>query len=184
MQTYKIKDILDIANKIYNLQINSKTNVKEIATLKKAIRRALQARKITAPYQCTKDQAYYLVTHDMKEYFLKKSAKINPDLFLDSDAFTRAKKENLSRSMSYQEALINCKLDYLIQLLGSNENQTTFFNAVDFTKAYTNYRDHLDANGFPMPGFTKAESQLKNSENFFTVLPFGSEFKPENKKEL
>ena len=120
----------------------------------------------------------------MKKYFLNKSAKKNPDLFLDSDAFNEAVKENLSRSMSYQEALINCKLDYLIQLLGSNDHQSTFFNAVDFTKAYIEYRNHLDENGFPMPGFTKAESTLKASKKFFTVLPIPDKpFQPEKKKD-
>ena len=184
MTMYKIKDILDIANNLYNLKINFQKDSKEIATIEKAIRRALQARGVTAPYKCTKDQAYYLINYDMKKYFLNKSAKKNPDLFLDSDAFNEAVKENLSRSMSYQEALINCKLDYLIQLLGSNDHQSTFFNAVDFTKAYIEYRNHLDENGFPMPGFTKAESTLKASKKFFTVLPIPDKpFQPEKKKD-
>lgn len=184
MTMYKIKDILDIANNLYNLKINSQTDSKEVATIEKAIRRALQARGVKAPYQCTQNQAYYLVNYDMKKYFLNKSAKKNPDLFLDSDAFNQAVKENLSRSMSYQEALINCKLDYLIQILDSNDHQTTFFNSVDFTKAYINYRNHLDAKGFPMPGFTEAENKLKASKKFFTVLPIPDKpFQPEKKKD-
>lgn len=184
MTMYKIKDILDIANNLYNLKINSQTDSKEIATIKKAIRRALQARGVKAPYACTKDQAYYLVNHDMKKYFFNKSAEKNPDLQLDSDAFNQAVKENLSRSMSYQEAIINCKLDYLIQILGSNEHQTTFFNAADFTKAYIEYRNHLDENGFPMPGFTKAQNNLLASKKFFTILSIPDKpFKPEKKKD-
>lgn len=181
---YKIKDILDIANNLYNLKINSKTSSKEINAIKKAIRRALQARGVKAPYECTKDQAYYLVTYDMKKYFLTKSAKVNPNLYHDSDAFNEAVKDNFSRSMSYQEALINCKLDYLIQLLGSNDHQTTFFKSADFTKAYINYRNHLDENGFPMPGFTEAESNLTASKKFFTVLPIPDKpFQPEKKED-
>lgn len=184
MKMYKIKDILDLANNLYNLQLNPQTSSKEVTAIEKAIRRALQSQGLKAPYECTQDQAYYLINHDMRKYFFKKSAKKNPNLFLDSNAFNQAVEENLSRSMSYQQALINCKLDYLIQLLDDNNNQTTFFNSVDFTKAYINYRNHLDTKGYPMPGFTEAENNLKTSKKFFTVLPIPDKpFQPEKKKD-
>ncbi len=172
---YTIKDIFDIANKNYNLKLNRLDDKKEVTAIEKAIRRALKKQKVQPPFQIKKNQAYYLVNVLMKKYFLKKAQQVNPNIVLDADAYTRATQENFSKALTYQEALINCKLDYLIQLLGSNDQQTTFFNAVDFEEAYLNYRNRIDENGFPLPGFTEAESNLKSSTKFFTVIP---NFKP------
>lgn len=172
---YTIKDIFDIANKNYNLKLNRLDDKKEVTAIEKAIRRALKKQNVQPPFQIKKNQAYYLVNVLMKKYFLKKAQQVNPNIVLDADAYTRATQENFSKALTYQEALINCKLDYLIQLIGSNDHQTTFFNAVDFEEAYLNYRNRIDENGFPLPGFTEAESNLKSSTKFFTVIP---NFKP------
>lgn len=172
---YKIKDIFDIANKNYNLKINKLDNTKEVTAIEKAIRRALKEQGVKAPYEVNKEQAYYLVNVLMKKYFLKKAQKVNPSLILDADAYKRASQEHLSQALTYQEALINVKLDYLIQLLGSNSKETTFFKAVDFKEAYLNYRNHVDDDGLPLPGFTEADSDLRTSKKFFTVIP---NFKP------
>lgn len=172
---YKIKDIFDLANKIYNLKLNKYDNSKEITAIEKAIRRALKDKKIKAPYEITEQQAYYLVNVTMKNYFLKKAQKANPNIFFDESAYYEATKEKLSPAMTYQQALINLKLDYLIQLLGTNKDQMTFFNEVDFKKAYLNYRGRLDAQGYPLPGFFEAKSELNTTQNFFTVMP---KFKP------
>lgn len=182
MQMYTIKDLFDMANKNYNLKISREDNPKEVKAIEKTIRRKLQAHDIKSPYKVNQDQAVYLINTEMKKYFFKKAEKSNPNLILDAEAYAQTTQENISQTLTYQEALINCKLDYLIQLLGSNDQQTIFFRADDFRKAYVEYRKHIDSNGFPMPGYTNAKGNLRASEKFFTALPFSNKpFKPEKK---
>lgn len=174
---YKIKDIFDIANKNYNLKLNKLDDKKEVTAIEKAIRRALKEQNVQAPYEITKEQAYYLVNKIMKKYFLKKSQKVNPSLVLDAAEYNRAIQEHFSQALTYQEAMINCKLDYLIQLLASNSQKKIYFNADDFKEAYLNYRNHIDEQGMPLPGFTEAKYNLKASSQFFTNIP---DFEPAN----
>lgn len=183
MQMYTIKDLFDMANKNYNLKISREDNPKEVKAIEKTIRRKLQAHDIKSPYKVNQDQAVYLINTEMKKYFFKKAEKSNPNLILDAEAYAQTTQENISQTLTYQEALINCKLDYLIQLLGSNDQQTIFFRADDFRKAYVEYRKHIDSNGFPMPGYTNAKGDLRASEKFFTALHFSNKpFKPEKKE--
>lgn len=167
MKLYKIKDIFDLANTTYNLKLDPKKDKAETQAIKRAIRRELIKQGEKAPFEETLEKATYLVNNLMKNYFMKKSAKANPSLTLDADAFAQMQQQGLPSNLTFEQAEINCKLDYLIHLLGDQNGKTTFFLREDFKEAYTEYRKHLDVNGYPMPGYTTAKSNLQNSQKYF-----------------
>lgn len=170
MKLYKIKDIFDLANATYNLKIDPKKDKAETQAIKRAIRRELIKQGEKAPFEETLEKATYLINNLMKPYFMKKSAKANPSFTLDADAFAQMQQQGLPSNLTLEQAEINCKLDFLIHLLGDQNGKQIFFARDDFKKAYTDYRKHLDVNGYPMPGYTAAKSNLLNSQKYFKQL--------------
>lgn len=168
MKLYKIKDIFDLANATYNLKIDPKKDKAETQAIKRAIRRELIKQGEKAPFEETLEKATYLINNLMKNYFMKKSAKANPSLTLDADTFAQMQQQGLPSNLTFEQAEINCKLDFLIHLLvGELNGKQIYFERDDFKKAYTEYRKHLDVNGYPMPGYTAAKSNLLDSQRYF-----------------
>lgn len=173
MRKYKIKDIFDIANSTYNLKLNPKnpSDKKEIATIERAIRRALSEKQVQKPYEVTQEQAYYLINTSMNSYFLKKSAKKNPFLKSDQEAFNEMKQRQTPESLTYQQAVINIKLDMLLRAIGDAQGQDIFFLEDDFKKAFNSYKQRITADGYPMPGYSEAKNKLDEAKTFFKVIP-------------
>lgn len=175
MKMYKIKDIFDLANSTYNLKLR-RTNPKdkkEISAIERAIRRALKEKGVKAPYETTQEQAVYLINTIMNKYFLKKSAQKNPFLQSDHDSFIQMQQQHTPDNLSYQQAVINVKLDMIMRLLEKllyDGKQNYFFKEPAFKKAFNEYKKHVSADGYPMPGYTESRNQLDAAEDFFQLF--------------
>lgn len=174
MKMYKIKDIFNIANKQYNLKLDPKQNKVEIESIKRAIRRQLKKvnTKAENPLEVTQDQANYLINNIMNSYFLKQSAKRNPNLYRDKEEYNRMTSAKTPFNLSYQQAEIITKLNFIIWQL---TDEKVIFDKHEFRKAYQNVLAHTDSNGYPLPGYTEAKEQLYKSNQFFNVLPASKE---------
>lgn len=176
MKMYKIKDIFDLANSTYNLKLDSKDpdDKKEIETIKRAIRRALkQENPRLKSYKVTEEQAYHIINTTLNAYFLKKSAKINPFLKSDHDRFIQMQQHQTPDNLTYQQAVINVKLDMIIRLLEKllyDGKQSYFFKEPAFKKAFNEYKKHVSADGYPMPGYTESRNRLDAAEDFFQLF--------------
>lgn len=168
MKKYNPTDILNLANQIYNLKLSKNTKT-ENETIKKAIKRALQKKGISAPYEVTQEQAYYLINTEMNSYFLKKSEEKNPSFKLDKQAYSQMKQKQQPETLTYQQALVNVKLDMIISLLGKMQQANIKFDNDNFKKAFNEFRQHTDVQGFPMPGYTESKRFLNDPYNFFKV---------------
>lgn len=175
MKMYKIKDIFDLANSTYNLKLR-RTNPKdkkEISTIERAIRRALKEKGVKAPYETTQEQAVYLINTIMNKYFLKKSAQKNPFLQSDHDSFIQMQQHQTPDNLTYQQAVINVKLDMVMRLLEKllyAGKQNYFFKEPAFKKAFNEYKKHVSADGYPMPGYTESRNRLDAAEDFFQLF--------------
>lgn len=176
MKMYKIKDIFDLANSTYNLKLDSKNpaDKKEVETIKRAIRRALkQENPELKSYKVNEEQAYHIINTTLNAYFLKKSAKTNPFLKSDHDSFIQMQQHQTPDNLTYQQAVINVKLDMVMRLLEKllyAGKQNYFFKEPAFKKAFNEYKKHVSADGYPMPGYTESRNQLDAAEDFFQLF--------------
>ena len=176
MKMYKIKDIFDLANSTYNLKLDSKNpaDKKEVETIKRAIRRALkQENHEHKSYKLNEEQAYNIINTTLNAYFLKKSAKTNPFLKSDHDSFIQMQQHQTPDNLTYQQAVINVKLDMVMRLLEKllyAGKQNYFFKEPAFKKAFNEYKKHVSADGYPMPGYTESRNQLDAAEDFFQLF--------------
>ena len=176
MKMYKIKDIFDLANSTYNLKLDPKNpdDKKEIETIKRAIRRALkQENPNLKSYKVNEEQAYHIINATLNAYFLKKSAQKHPFLQSDHDRFIQMQQQHTPDNLSYQQAVINVKLDMIMRLLEKllyDGKQNYFFKEPAFKKAFNEYKKHVSADGYPMPGYTESRNQLDAAEDFFQLF--------------
>lgn len=173
-KTYNTNEIFEIINKAYDLGLSFQRNKAEIEAIKRKIRRELTKHGVKKPYKANIEQINYLIYGEMKPYLLKQAIKYNPNILEDiSIAKERANTgQPQNYVLSYGEALINIKLEHLIHSIKPND----FFKAPKFEEDYTNYIKHIDAQGYPKIGYSKAIDNLTKSDDYFKEIPGANNF--------
>lgn len=162
---YNTNEIFEIINRAYDLGLSFKKNKAEIETIKRKIRRELTKHGVKKPYKANIEQINYLIYGEMQPYLLKQAKKYNPSIFQDiSIAKERANiGQPQNYVLSYGEALINIKLDHLIHSIRPDD----FFRTLKFEEDYANYIKHINAQGYPTAGYSKAINNLTDSDDYF-----------------
>lgn len=79
MTKYKVKDILNLANKKYTLYFDKDTYETQVNTYTRRIRKALKEHGYKKPFNNIEEaDAFYLIDHELKNYFIDNSTR--PDL--------------------------------------------------------------------------------------------------------
>lgn len=75
MTKYKVKDILNLANKKYTLYFDKDTYETQVNTYTRRIRKALKEHGYKKPFNNIEEaDAFYLIDHELKNYFIDNSA--------------------------------------------------------------------------------------------------------------
>lgn len=75
MTKYKVKDILNLANKKYTLYFDKDMYETQVNTYTRRIRKALKEHGYEKPFNNIKESdAFYLIDHELKNYFINNSA--------------------------------------------------------------------------------------------------------------
>lgn len=156
--------IFELANKVYDMRLTLPNDKKEIETIKRKIRRELANNGVKKPYKATMEQANYLLYTSLQPYLLKQAEKHNPIVHQDKEAHD--KRIKIGRpdlfELSYGEAELNIKLDYLIHLIKNVD-----FKEAKFEQDYLQYRESIDRYGYPLPGYTESKLKFNHASDYF-----------------
>lgn len=163
---FKVQDIIKLAAQAYGLDdIHD-----EYETYRSAVRRYLKNAGYKAPYQLTFSQANDLVLNNMKDYFFKRIQIQGSDqLENDRNTYNKLVQKNTPVNLTFDQELENFKFDYIFNALLHIQQES--FDINKFKKAFEHVQSRLDINGFPLPGYSKALNDLKNTRNFIKKSP-------------
>ena len=156
-----VNDILKLAKKTYNLDLDT---VQE-QTVQRKIRRALAKENAQTPYKLTQEQANYLINTVLRSYFFKKASETNNHLKEDQEAYNKMSEKVTPDRTTYEQALSNLKLEFIFNAL--QKLTKTKFDEEKFKKDFKKYRERIDSNGYPLPGYIDAKNQLNNVDDYF-----------------
>lgn len=177
MTKYKVKDILNLANKKYTLYFDKDTYETQVNTYTRRIRKALKEHGYKKPFNNIEEaDAFYLIDHELKEYFIDNSAI--PDILKrDEKKASEAEDQEIrilnqyknNEPVGYNDAPSQKSLDEVL-----NSIKDTDYDPISKLRAICNSED-TELSG-QIDYLEKKLNELKQNYIFHALLQMNGEY--------